>query len=327
MPNNLLVYLTHPHVDTWNFKPQHREILQTLVPGLEVTVCYHSAEFLQKLPDAEAAIVWYFKKEWLSNAPRLKLICTPAAGNDWIEAEASENLKISHGGFHGLMIAESVTGAIFYFCKAFHLSATLQKQRKWATKKVSDHIKSLYEANVTILGFGRIGTTIGKVLKPFGCNITAVKRAPVPVPDYFSQEDRIVTADQLAEVLNTTDHLIMVLPGGSETQGIFKREHFRALPKTCTLYNVGRGNVYKEEDLVAALNAGEIAGAYLDVFEKEPLPPESLLWDMSNVLIQPHLSAASPQYLELFVREFAERINSGESGGLLAPKSNDFQIE
>lgn len=314
MLKKLLVYLTHPHVEPWNFKPEHKEILEAAVPGLEVTVCYHSADFLQYLPDAQAVVVWYFKKEWCSKAPGLQLIATPAAGDDWIDVENDENLQVSFGGFHGMMIAESVTGAIFYFCKAFPFSAAMQKQAKWATKKISYRIKSLYGAKVTILGFGRIGTTIGKVLKPFGCTISGVKRSSVPPPDYFSEGDRIVTVDQLSEVLKTTDHLILVLPGGPGTQGIFKREHFKALPKSCILYNVGRGRVYKDDDLVDALKVGEIAGAYLDVFEKEPLPMESPLWDMENVLIQPHISAASPQYLELFVRELAGRIKSGELG-------------
>ena len=314
MLKKLLVYLTHPYVDAWNFKPEHKDILQAQVADLEVTVCYHSRDFLQRLPDAEAVAVWYFKKEWLANAPRLKLIATQAAGKDWIDVEPSKNLKISHGGFHGMMIAESVVGAIFYFCKAFSFSATMQKQKKWATKKVSDRIQSLYGANVTILGFGKIGTTIGNVLKPFGCTLTGVKRTSIPPPEYFSEEDRVVTMDQMPEVLKTTDHLIFVLPGGADTQGVFTWEHFKALPKSCTLYNVGRGKVYKDEDLVEALNAGELAGAYLDVFEKEPLPPESPLWEMDNVLIQPHISAASPQYLELFVRELAGRIKSGVVG-------------
>jgi D-2-hydroxyacid dehydrogenase (NADP+) len=312
MLNKLLVYITHPHVDAWNFKPEHKEILEKA--GFEVAVCYHSADFLKHLSAAQAVAVWFFKKEWLAQAPKLKLIATPAAGNDWIDVEPSENLKISHGGFHGMMIAESVLGAIFYFCKAFSFSRARQKEKKWATKKVSDRIQSLHGANVTILGFGRIGTAIGKVLKPFGCTLTGVKRSPISPPDYFSEEDRVVTLDQMPEVLKTTDHLIFVLPGGPDTQGIFKREHFKHLPKSCILYNVGRGKVYKDEDLADALSAGELAGAYLDVFEKEPLQPESPLWEMKNVLIQPHISAASPQYLELFVRELADRINAGELG-------------
>ena len=77
---------------------------------------------------------------------------------------------------------------------------------------------------------------------------------------------------------------------------------------------MGRGNVYQETDLVQTLQAGEIAGAYLDVFEEEPLPESSGFWKTDNVLIQPHLSAASPQYLELFIEELAKRINAGDFG-------------
>jgi len=316
MINILLVYLTHPHVDTWNFKPGHKEILQAKVPGLEVTVCYHSGEFLERLPKAEAVAVWYFNEEWLPKAPRLRLIATPAAGADWIDVEPAENLQIFHGGFHGWMIAESVTGAIFYFCKAFPFSTAMQSQAKWARKKVSDRLRSLHGARVTILGFGKIGRTIGKALKPFGCRLIGVKRVATEPPEYFSQEDRIVTMDHLSDVLRTTDHLILVLPGGADTRGILTRDHFRMLPSSCFVFNVGRGNVYKEEDLVDALSKGEIAGAYLDVFEKEPLPAESPLWNMDNVLIQPHISAASPQYLELFVRELAGRLTFVKEGGV-----------
>lgn len=310
MINKLLVYLTHPHVEPWNFKPEHKEILKDQVPGLEVTVCYNSGEFREKLTNAEAVAVWYFKEEWLDNAPQLKLIATPAAGTDWIEPEPSDTLQISHGGFHGWMLAESVAGAIFYFCKAFALSSAMQKQAKWARKKISDRIQSLHGANVTILGFGNIGTIIGRALKPFGCTLTGVKRVASEPPDYFSNGDRVVTVDQLSEVLQTTDHLILVLPGGTDTQGILTAEHFKMMPASSYVYNVGRGNVYKENDLVDALSNGKIAGAYLDVFDKEPLPEESPLWNMDNVLIQPHVSAASPQYLELFVRELAGRIKS-----------------
>ncbi|MCH7651734.1 MAG: D-2-hydroxyacid dehydrogenase, partial [Nitrospinae bacterium] len=78
----------------------------------------------------------------------------------------------------------------------------------------------------------------------------------------------------------------------------------------CLLYNVGRGNVIREADLVQALREKRIAGAYLDVFETEPLPESSELWDMENVLIQPHLSAASPHYLDLFVDELIPRLKN-----------------
>ncbi len=311
---NILVYLTHPHVEAWNFKPEHKALLESQVPGLKVEVCQNSKDFQDRLPKAQAVIVWVFKERWLKSAPQLKLIATPAAGNDWIRFEPPENVEILFGGFHGSLMAESVVGAMLYFLKAFSLSATMQQQKKWARVKISEKLNSLYKSRVTILGFGRIGNVIAERLKPFGCTITGIKRNLFPVPRYFSTADRIRTFENWQEVFAKTDHLICALPGGDETDAILQAEHFKALPKSCYFYNVGRGNVCRESDLVEALRTGEIAGAYLDVFEEEPLPESSQLWETDNVLIQPHLSAASPEYLERFVEELAKRINSGELG-------------
>jgi phosphoglycerate dehydrogenase-like enzyme len=225
--------------------------------------------------------------------------------------EPDSNLPVLFGGFHGQMMAESVLGAAFYFCKALRASRDLQKKKKWARVKISQKITSLYQKRVTVLGFGRIGQVIGRVFKPFGCHLTGVKRGAIEPPDYFDGGDKIVMADQLMEVLPETDHLILVLPGGVETAGLFTREHFKQLPRYSILYNVGRGNVYREADIVHALREKHIAGAYLDVFETEPLPETSELWDMENVLIQPHLSAASPHYLDLFIEELIPRLLPG----------------
>jgi D-2-hydroxyacid dehydrogenase (NADP+) len=310
--NKILVYLTHPHVDAWNFKSEHQALLQSHLPETAVQVCANSKEFKDRLPEADAVIVWVFKEEWLENAPKLKLIATPAAGNDWIPWQPPANLKLSFGGFHGPMIAESVIGAMLYFLKALPLSTKMQRKNKWARIKISKRQQSLYKARVTILGFGKIGNALGRLLKPFGCKITGIKRTEMAAPDYFDAVDKILTFENLQSALQETDHLICALPGGPETYEILQSDHFKNMPKTLFLYNVGRGNIYKESDLVEALQGGEIAGAYLDVFGKEPLSEFSRLWGLGNVLIQPHISAASPQYLELFVEELAKRINVGE---------------
>ena len=299
----ILAYLTHPHVEAWNFQNRHREQLSRQLPGVQLVACRNSKEFQARLPEAEGVNVWYFKQEWVKSSPNLKWIATPAAGADWIEPGVEEHIPVFFGGFHGLMMAESVVGAMLNFCKAFPLSRDLQKKKKWAPAKVSQKITSLYQRRVTLLGFGRIGQTIARVLKPFGCRLTGVKRDSLAPPDYFETGDRLVTAGELMAVLPETDHLIIVLPGTAETDGLLTREHFGQLPRHCFLYNVGRGNAYREADLVHALREKRIAGAYLDVFETEPLPESSELWDMENVLIQPHLSAASPHYLDLFLDE------------------------
>lgn len=206
------------------------------------------------------------------------------------------------------MMVESVLGAALYFCKALQLSHDLQKKKKWARVKILQRITSLYQKKVTILGFGRIGQIMGRVFKSFGCRLTGVKRRAIELPDYFDDGDKIAMADQWVEVLPESDHLIIVLPGGVDTDGLFTSEHFKQLPRHSIVYNVGRGNVYREADIVHALKEKQIAGAYLDVFETEPLPETSELWDMDNVLIQPHLSAASPHYLDLFIDELIPRI-------------------
>ncbi|MCF8720095.1 D-2-hydroxyacid dehydrogenase [Nitrospina gracilis] len=263
---------------------------------------------MEGLPEAEAAICWYFRREWLAQAPRLQWVATPAAGSDWIDLPPDSTITVHHGGFHGMMMAESVLGAMLYFCKAFEASYAFQKQKKWARIKLSQQITSLYRARVTILGFGRIGQTIGRVLKPFGSRVTGVRRRTDERPDYFDESDRVVSVDHLNEVLPETDHLVLVLPGGDETDGLLTADHFSQLPAHCHLYNVGRGNPYREEDLARALETRQIAGAYLDVFDEEPLPESSPLWNFDNVLIQPHLSAASPQYLDLFIQELIGKL-------------------
>jgi len=308
MVRKLLVYMTHPHVDAWVFKPRHREILERRLPGLEVDCVTGSKEFLARLPGAEAAVVWFFKKDWLADAPNLRLIATLAAGRDWIEPAEAPGLAVWFGGFHGPMIAESVAGAVLYFAKAFGPSLRLQRQRKWARVKISGQIRSLAGARVTILGFGKIGQEIGRSLKAFGCRITGVRRKAADAPDYFTAEDRVVSLAELEGELAGTEHLVLTLPGGAETAGLLSREHLGMLPRPGFLYNVGRGNACREEDLVGALEAGDLAGAYLDVFEHEPLAETSPLWEMENVLIQPHLSAAAPDYLDRFAEELAGRL-------------------
>ncbi len=304
MLKSILIYLTHPYVQAWNFDQTHLKTLQAAIPGFTATVCYKSRDFLKLLPEAEAVLVWYFKKEWLETAPKLKLIATPAAGKDWIDVEPGKGIELRFGRFHGAIISETVLGAMLYFCRAFGPAIRMQKKRRWAPIKISNEMTSLDNSRVLILGFGNIGQAIARKLKPFRCRITGLKRRMVPTPDYFEEGDRVILPDQLEDNLPEADHLIFALPGGEETDGIFTRDHFRLLKKSCFIYNVGRGRVFSERDVVEALEEEWIRGAYLDVFETEPLSETSRLWDFENVLIQPHLSAAAPQYLELFLKEW-----------------------
>ena len=117
-----------------------------------------------------------------------------------------------------------------------------------------------------------------------------------------------VKVDMLEEELPHADHVVFVLPGGSETDGIFTARHFTAMKPGAYLYNLGRGNCYLEDDLLIALKNGRIAGAGLDVFAEEPLSADSLLWNHPNVVITPHSSAISQEYIDIFIQEWVERL-------------------
>jgi phosphoglycerate dehydrogenase-like enzyme len=117
-----------------------------------------------------------------------------------------------------------------------------------------------------------------------------------------------ITASRLFEALSEADHIAAMLPGGEETDELLTREHFDAMKRGAFLYNVGRGNCYREEELVRALERGSIAGAGLDVFAREPLPPSSRLWEMENVLITPHSTCMYRDYLYLYYDELGQTL-------------------
>jgi len=120
--------------------------------------------------------------------------------------------------------------------------------------------------------------------------------------------DRIISFDRLEEELPSADHVVLLLPGDKETNGIFTDRHFNTMRPGAFLYNFGRGNCYQEADLLSALKHGHLGGAGLDVFDEEPLPPSSPLWEQQNVLITPHSSAISQEYIDLFIEEWLERL-------------------
>jgi phosphoglycerate dehydrogenase-like enzyme len=148
---------------------------------------------------------------------------------------------------------------------------------------------------------------MAELLKAFGAKVTGVRRTVMEVEDNLSV-DKMITFDMLAEELPCADHVVFVLPGGRETDGIFTARHFSTMKPGAYLYNLGRGNCYREEDLLYALKNGPLAGAGLDVFTEEPLPPTSPLWEQANVLLTPHSSAISQEYIDLFIQEWLESL-------------------
>lgn len=300
--NNLLIHL-HNNVDAFTLKPCHIDKIRKNLPDINITVAEGNNDFMGKLPEAECALVWSFKSEWYEKAPKLKMLFTPAAGHDWVAEDPSGRVKSFYGTFHGRIMRESLLSMMLYFNR--HLGKSLDDKNRhiWGRLDYS-RCEALFSQQVMIIGFGSLGQSMAELLKKFGAGITAVKRNITGHDSNNPNVDKMIAFDRLAEELPNADHVVLVLPGGAATSGIITAQHFNAMKPGACLYNLGRGNCYQEEDLLSALEKGPLAGAGLDVFAEEPLPSSSPLWEQHNVLITPHSSAISKEYIDLFIEEW-----------------------
>jgi len=305
--SNLLIHL-HNSVDAFSLKARHIDQIRESLPDACITVADGNSDFMEKLPQAECALAWVFKPEWYARAPKLKLLFTPAAGHDWVAEDPSGSVKTFYGSFHGRIMRESLLSMMLYFNRQIATSLVDQNNRRWGRLDYSSCV-GLFSQQVLIVGYGALGRSMAELLKAFGARVIGVKRT---IADFEPDPhvDRIITFERLEEELTHADHVVFVLPGGSETDGIFTARHFNAIKPGAYLYNLGRGNCYREDDLLQALKNGPLAGAGLDVFADEPLDPASPLWQQPNVLITPHSSAISREYIDLFIREWLETLRA-----------------
>src|SRR5690606_35099713 len=161
-----------------------------------------------------------------------------------------------------------------------------------------------------LVGVGAIGERVARLGAAFERRVGAVRRDPSrPVPGAEVRSD----AD-LAAVLPEADFVVVTAPLTSATRGMFGAAQFRAMKQTSYLVNIGRGGIVVEDDLAVALKDGEIAGAGLDVFEREPLPPESPLWGMTNVIVTSHYSGATPHYNDRALAIFLDNLQRFAQG-------------
>lgn len=272
--------------------------------------CESEEEFVAALPDADMAATWKFRPEWTALAPKLKVVATPAAGREMIKVEPREGLETTFGTFHGELMAETVVGLMLAFARGIKKSFDWRGKNDWPRQEISAQMFSLRGSHAVIVGFGHIGKWIGRLLKPFGVRLTGVNRSDLARPEYFGGGDIVVSITDLDTVLPSADHLILALPGTTGTDKIIDKRRLQLLSNKAFVYNVGRGNSVDAAALAEQLQNGALAGAGLDVFEREPLAADSPLRACDNVILLPHVSAIAPNYLDLFFVEFINRIRN-----------------
>ncbi len=213
-------------------------------------------------------------------------------------------------GIHDRTVGETVAGYLLSFSRRLHDHVAHQRERRWE-RPDWDEAFTLPGTSACVVGTGTLGRGVASVAGALGVRTTGVRRSAEPVPGF----DEIYANDDLRSAIADADFVIATVPLTDETHHLFGPDEFAAMREDAYFVNVARGSVVDEPALVDALESGEIAGAALDVFETEPLPEESPLWDMEEVIVTPHCAAYTRDYFRdvgEIVRENVDRLETGE---------------
>ncbi len=238
-------------------------------------------------------------------APRLKWVQMIGAGVDHLGGGSGlfeSNVMITKmAGFSSLNIAEYCVTLMLVRLK--HLKEFILAQPKKGWDRI--WVDSPQGKTVGIVGYGRIGSEVARLCKPFGMRVLATRRTPGETPPHV---DNMYPASALHEMLPQCDFVVVSVALTPETRGLIGQRELQLMKPAAYLINVARGEVVDEDALIEALRSKTIAGAGLDVFRVEPLPPSSPLWEMPNVIVTPHTSAAIANYAAHSARAFAENL-------------------
>jgi D-2-hydroxyacid dehydrogenase (NADP+) len=270
-------------------------------------------DFTSMLPDADVVVAPDLSDDQLARAPRLRWLSSVAAGLDGIVTPAllARNVAVtSASGVHGPNIAEHLMAMILMFTRGFPRLFRAQIARRWERKisSRSGAFSELTGQTLLIVGLGRIGEALAERARPFGVRVVAVKHNLSARHDAGVAVDELLPIGALDEALGRADHVCITVPLTPETHRLFDARRLARMPASAYVYNVSRGAVLDEAALVDALRAGRLAGAGLDVYEEEPLPAASPLWDLENVILTPHVAGVTPLYYERTAALFAENL-------------------
>ncbi|MGN0160302.1 MAG: D-2-hydroxyacid dehydrogenase [Lachnospiraceae bacterium] len=222
-------------------------------------------------------------------APNLKWIQMSFAGTDKYTKNKGfpQNVILSNAsGAFGVIIAEYIVAGVLNLYRRLSEYRDRQRKHLWQDVGSEEH---LYGKRVLIMGTGNIGTQTAKRLKAFDCFVSGIRRKNI-LPEFF---DEVHLPEELPGELSKADIVINCMPHNPESVGLMSREGFSKMKSNAIFVNVGRGSVLEEGALEWALREKKIAGAVLDVQPVEPLPEQSVLWNMENVIITPHIAGIS----------------------------------
>jgi len=271
--------------------------LATAVPQLSVVVAEDEAEAERVIADAEAAYGTP-SRGVLARATRLRWLQAPQAAPPagWYYRELIEHPAVvtNFREIYNDHIGAHIMAFVLAFARGLHRYLPRQLRREWRPDPLDTGVIHLPEATALIVGVGGIGAEAARLAATFGMRVIGVDARRAEAPPGVAELHR---PDALDSLLPRADFVILTVPHTPETEGFMHRARFQQMKRTAFFINIGRGMTTRLDDLAAAIQAGDIAGAGLDVFEREPLPADHPLWTMPGVLITPHTAGFGP-YLD-----------------------------
>ncbi len=267
------------------------------VPELAIVVVEDTEQAARAIRQADAAF-GTIPAALLKDAVRLRWLqapqAAPPAGYYYPELVAHPVAVTNFREIYNDHIAAHIMAFVLAFARGFHLDLPNQLRREWHKRPLDTGVIHLAESTALIVGVGGIGAETARVASAFGMRVIGTDGRRRDVPPGLAE---LHPPDALDPLLPRADFVILTVPHTPATEGLMHRARFQRMKRSAFFINIGRGMTTRLDDLVAALSAGEIAGAGLDVFEQEPLPADHPLWTMPGVLITPHTAGYGP-YLD-----------------------------
>jgi D-2-hydroxyacid dehydrogenase (NADP+) len=267
----------------------------------------HTAEYDALLKDVEVMFGFRLPKNTLKRAPKIKWLQMMTAGVErYLDADMvkSDVVITNASGLAAVPIAEWLMNVMLMFARQMPRYLRNKDEAKW--ERFPSAVLS--GKTVGIIGLGAIGSETARRAQAFGMNVIGCRRSQRRA----RYCDEIVPREQLPELLHESDYVIIAVPWTPETNGMIGAKELAAMKPSGYLLNIGRGDIINEPELIKSLEAKKIAGAGLDVFSQEPLPPTSPLWKLPNVIMTPHIAGSMEDYIgqacDLFVKNLTRYV-------------------
>lgn len=283
--------------------------LRARLPDREVIVWAREDELRAGIGEVEALLAYRPPRGLWAGATRLRLFQMMGAGVDALlpAPDLPAGVQIANArGIHGPQMSEFALGMILALAKKLPRALEQSRDRLWKPYAVD----TIEGRTLGILGLGAIGSAVAEKASALGMRVIGTQREPKATPHV----ERVFAGDGTRDVLRESDFVVVLLPLTPRTRGSLGAVELGWIRPSAYLVNLARGGIVDEDALAAALRAGRLAGAALDVFAEEPLPATSPLWSAPNTILTPHVSGLGPGYMDRLTEIFAENLQRIETG-------------